>query len=91
MGWIDIGARMASTTIRVSEPTRDILRELSRQSGESISDLVARAVERLRRDYFLHATNEAFARLREDPDAWQEELVERAEWDNSLQDGQDDY
>lgn len=81
---------MASTTIRVPEPTRDILRELSQQSGEPISVLVAKAVERLRREYFLHATNEAFARLRKDPEAWQEELSERAEWEETLADGLDE-
>lgn len=81
---------MASTTIRVPEPTRSILRDLSRQSGEPISDLVAKAVERLRREYFLEATNRAFANLREDPEGWQEELAERAEWDQTLSDGQDE-
>ena len=81
---------MASTTIRVPEPTRDILRDLSRQSGEPISDLVAKAVERLRREYFLNATNEAFARLRQDRDAWQGEVAERAVWEQTLSDGQKD-
>ncbi len=81
---------MASATIRVSAPTHEILRDLSRQSGQPISELVARAVERLRREYFLEATNQAFANLREDPAAWQAELAERAEWDQTLGDGQDD-
>ena len=81
---------MASATIRVPEPTREILRDLSRQSGEPISDLVAKAVERLRREYFLEATNRAFANLREDAEAWQEELAERAEWEQTLSDGQDE-
>lgn len=81
---------MAGSTIRVPRPTHEALRELSRHSGEPISDLVAKAVERLRRDYFLEATNRAFAALREDPDAWQTELAERAEWDATLQDGQED-
>jgi len=81
---------MASATIRVPETTREILRDLSRQSGEPISDLVAKAVERLRREYFLEATNRAFANLREDAEAWQEELAERAEWEQTLSDGQDE-
>ena len=81
---------MASATIRVPEPTREILRDLSRQSGEPISNLVAKAVERLRREYYLEATNRAFANLREDAEAWQEELAERAEWEQTLSDGQDE-
>jgi hypothetical protein len=86
--WIE--GDMASATIRVPQTTRDILRDLSRHSGEPISELVARAVERLRREYFLEATNQAFASLREDPEVWQDELAERAEWDAALSDGQDD-
>lgn len=82
---------MASPTVRVPEQTREILRELSNQSGVPIADLVARAVEKLRREYFLEATNKAFAALREDPVAWAAELQERAEWDNTLEDRQDDF
>lgn len=75
---------MAGVTIRIPESTYDTLRELSRQSGEPISALVAKATEKLRREFFLDATNKAFAALREDPDAWQAELDERLEWDATL-------
>jgi hypothetical protein len=85
------GIAVAGATIRIPESTRDTLRELSRQSGEPISELVAKATERLRREYFLEATNKAFAALREEPDAWQAELDERAEWDATLQDGQENH
>lgn len=81
---------MANPTVRVPEQTREVLRDLSRQTGEPISELVARAVERLRREHFLEETNKAFSNLREDPEAWQAELDERAEWDTTLQDGQKD-
>ena len=81
---------MASTTIRIPESTREILKDLSLQSGESMSDLVVKAVEQLRREIFLEATNQAFANLREDPETWQEELDERAEWEQTLQDGQEE-
>jgi hypothetical protein len=42
----------------------------------------------LRREYFLRATNEAFAALRSNPDEWQAELDERSVWDATLLDGQ---
>lgn len=80
---------MANPSVRVPEPTREILRDLSKQTGEPISQLVARAVERLRREYFLEETNRAFSILREDPEAWQAELDERAEWDAIAQDAED--
>jgi hypothetical protein len=31
--------------------------------------------------------NQAYAALKSDPDAWQAELAERAEWDAALADG----
>jgi hypothetical protein len=79
---------MASSTIRVSDLTHDVLKNLSRQTGEPIGDLVAKAAEMLRREYFLRATNEAFAALRSNPDEWQAELDERSVWDATLLDGQ---
>jgi len=41
------------------------------------------------RDYFFRKADEAYARLREDPKAWKNELEERAEWDVTLMDGLD--
>lgn len=38
----------------------------------------------------LRRGNEAYARLREDPEAWAEVLRERAEWDCTLMDGLED-
>ena len=81
---------MASTTIRITEQTHAILRDLSQQTGEPLSVLVAKAVERLRREHFLEATNRTFANLREDSEAWEDVLAERAEWEQTLPDGQDD-
>jgi len=39
------------------------------------------------RQELLRQTNEAYARLRDDPDAWREEEEERAAWDTTLADG----
>jgi len=36
---------------------------------------------------FLEGCNADYARLRADPDAWREELEERAAWDCTLMDG----
>ncbi len=44
------------------------------------------AVETYRRQCFLERANAAFAALRNDPNAWQEELEERAAWDITLTD-----
>lgn len=49
--------------------------------------LLDEAVEVLRRQRFLEQVNAAYARLRDDPDAWEEVAAERREWDATLADG----
>jgi len=78
---------IVSTTVRISEAAREALRDLSRQTGRSLSELLALAVERLRRDAILEETDAAFARLKADHAAWDEVLQERKEWDAALADG----
>ena len=45
---------------------------------------------RQRRRELIEATNQAYARLRADPAAWERHLRERAEWDVTLLDGLDE-
>jgi hypothetical protein len=78
------------STVRVSEETHIALRELSERRGQSMTEVVAEAVERLRHEDLLRRTNEAYAAIREDPAAWDEVMRERAEWDCALADGLDD-
>jgi hypothetical protein len=44
-------------------------------------------LEKGRRHQFLDEVNAAYATLRNDPQAWEEELAERALWDRALDDG----
>ena len=81
---------MSSLNIRISEPAHRVLRELSEQQGTSMQSLLDEAVERLRREKFLAQTNEAFAALKNNPKAWQQEQEERAIWEHTLKDGMDD-
>ena len=69
-----------STTIRIDDRTAATLRELSAQTGEAMGATAARALEHYRRQVLLEQTYAAFAALRADPDAWREELSERAAW-----------
>lgn len=78
---------MAGTQVRISESTHQLLRSLAKQAGESMQDIVEKAVEHYRRKAFLEGLNNDFRSLREDHAAWGEEEEERALWDNSLQDG----
>jgi len=59
-------------------------------SGETIGEILAKAVESYRRELLLEDTNEAFSKLKEQADLWKGELDEREEWEGSLLDGQSD-
>jgi hypothetical protein len=67
-------------TIRVSPETHQKAQELAQLRGETMSEVVAAAVERLWRDRLWASFNEYYAELRRDPVAWQRELDERAAW-----------
>ena len=68
---------MSSSTVRVKEETRRILRELSEQTGEPMQEVLAKAVDAYWREWVLELTKAAYARLRAGPEGWQEELEER--------------
>jgi hypothetical protein len=80
---------MASGTVRISEKSRNTLRELAANSGDSMQAVLDRAIEEYRRRLFMEAANADYAALRQDPEAWAEVLKERAEWDATLMDGLD--
>ena len=82
---------MASTTVRVSEETHELLRRLAAATGEPLQKVLERAVENYRRDRFFVELDAAYERLQADPAAWAEELEERALWETTLADGLDDW
>jgi predicted transcriptional regulator len=82
---------MASTTVRVSSHTSELLRELAAATGESLQKVLERAVEGYRRELFFAELDAAFERLRADPAAWEDELTERALWECTLADRLDDW
>jgi hypothetical protein len=51
--------------------------------------ILAHAIEAYRRECFLEHANAAFETLRNDPKAWRREQEERAEWDATLRDTQE--
>lgn len=81
---------MESTTVRVRKDTRDLLREISAQSGEPMQEVLAKALEAYRRQRILMETNRAYAALRKDRKGWKELMEERQEWDATLLDGLED-
>lgn len=81
---------MATTTIRVSERTHEVLRAMAATTGEPMSRLLERAVERLRAEEFFSALDAAYDALRAEPSDWAEEQAERAAWEATLADGLDE-
>ncbi len=78
---------MGSTSVRISQETREALRALAAESQSSMREVLERAIECYRRQRLLEQANEAYAALRADPKAWQQELQERQAWDATLADG----
>lgn len=72
---------------RISELTREILRELAESSGDSMQVVLDKAVEIYRRQRFLEESNRAFEALRANPEMWKSEQAEREAWDITLADG----
>ena len=78
---------MTSKTVRIDQETWEVLKEMAEQLGEPMQKILARAIEAHRRQPVLEMSNTAFAALRADPEAWQEEQAERREWDSNVADG----
>jgi len=78
---------MKTTTVRIDEQTQAQLRRMAEQTGDSMQSVLAKAVETYRRQRIIEQTNAAYAELRGDPTAWQEEQQERAVWEVTLSDG----
>ncbi len=76
-----------TSTVTIGDTFYKILAELSESSGKSIQAVLEQAIEQYRRQQFLEAANQAYIALRNNPEAWQEELEERSLWDITLEDG----
>lgn len=79
-----------TTTVRVDQETHAKIAALAEEMGLSMQETLARAVERFRRERFFDQADAAYAALRADPEAWAEELTERALLENTLMDGLED-
>jgi predicted transcriptional regulator len=75
-----------STTIRVSEPTRDRFAKLAQATGRPMSQLVDEAADALERRVFFDQLSAGYAALRADRDAWGDIETERAVESAALRD-----
>lgn len=77
---------MATATVRIRAETQAKLRELAKESGQSVPDVLEAAIEAYRRRLFLEGLATDFEVLRSNSQNWAEELQERAAWDSTLAD-----
>lgn len=81
---------MPSTQTRISAATHEKLVRLARETGRTHQEVLDVALRAYERALFLENLNQDFAKLREDEQAWKEEMAERSAWDMTLTDGDPD-
>jgi hypothetical protein len=77
-------------TVRVEKKLHDTLRELSKAEHRPIGEVIEDAVAKYERDKFWKGVHEDYARLRADPEAWEDYQREVALWDSLSNDGLED-
>jgi predicted transcriptional regulator len=75
-----------STTIRVSEPTRDRFARMAQATGRPMSQLLDEAADALERRVFFDQLSAGYEALRADSTAWGEIEAERAVESGALRD-----
>ena len=80
---------MASAMVRISDHTREALREIAYAEEASMQSVLEKAVEQYRRRRLFEQLDASYAKLQEDPEAWQSLQDERRVWDATLGDGLD--
>jgi hypothetical protein len=80
---------MSAVNVPISAASHQVLKELAAKTGQTMTDLLDRAVDAYRRKLFFDQLNAGYAELQADPKAWAEHLAERKMWDTTLMDGLD--
>jgi hypothetical protein len=78
---------MSVPTVHISEASHRILKELTEQTGQTMMDVLDKALDAYRRKLFFEQMNAGYAELQADPQAWAAHLAERKLWDATLLDG----
>ena len=78
-----------ATNTRITAKAHEKLRRLSEESGQSMLEILDKALEEYRRHHLLLESNKAYSLLHSNSDAWDEELEERSQWNQTITDGLD--
>lgn len=74
-------------TVRVEKKLHDTLRELSKAEHRPIGEVIEDAIAKYEKDKFWKGVHEDYARLRANPEAWEDYQREVALWDSLSNDG----
>ena len=74
-------------TTRILDSDHALLLQLAQQTGKQHQEIIHEALESFHRERLLDDINAAFAQLKRDGTAWQEEQLERTAWDRTSTDG----
>src|SRR5256885_14664323 len=80
---------MSEPPVRISAASHQVLKDLAEQTGQTMMDVLDKALDAYRRRVFFERLNAGYAELRADSLAWAEHLAERKLWDATLMDGLD--
>lgn len=78
---------MSNAFVPMSENAYRILQSLADQTGQTMSEMLNRAVDAYRHATFFEKMNAGYAELKADPEALTEHENERKLWDATLMDG----
>lgn len=81
---------MPSATVRISDETHGVLKDLSGRTRRSMQSILDEAVSQYRKKLFWQQASRDFEALRADDDAWRAELDEQRTWDVTTGDGLED-
>ncbi len=72
---------MSTPTVRINEASHQVLKALAEQTGQTMMEVLDKALDAYRRKLFFEQLNAGYAEPRADPEAWAEHLAERKPWD----------
>ena len=78
---------MATSTINISDNSKELLNALAQKTGQSTTEVLDKALAAYRRQVFFEEMNMGYAALRADSQAWAEHEAERQSLDTTNADG----
>jgi hypothetical protein len=80
---------VSTPTVPISETGHRVLQELAEQTGQTMMEVLDKALDAYRRKVFFEGLRADYAALKADPEAWADELAEWKLWEATLMDGLD--